>query len=165
MEDAYHGAASVARQMALVALVIGLSLSAAATERVDLGLVLSTSLAWSFVPVLQLLTGLVLTRGAADRSAAVIAYFGTHGPWTLWILSVHGVFLLAGPARDAALWFALTAVVPAVWTARLLLTLCRVHLGLSPGESRRRVLIHQGLSYGLVLAYVQFAVALDARLA
>ena len=44
-------------QMALVAVVIGTSLSVSSTERIDLLLVLSTSITWAFVPVLQLLTG------------------------------------------------------------------------------------------------------------
>jgi hypothetical protein len=150
-------------QMTLVALVIGVSLSAASTERVDFRLVLSTSLAWSFVPALQLLTGLVLTRGSADRLRALEAYFRTHVPWSLWILGVHALFVVATPARDAALWVALTAVVPAVLTARALLALCRSRLALSPRAARRRVAVHQALSYGLVLLYVEFAVALGAR--
>jgi hypothetical protein len=151
-------------RMALLSVILGVSLSAAATERVDAGLVLSTSLAWSFVPVLQLLTGLVLTRGTANRADALDAYFATHGPWSLWILGVHALYLLAGPARDAALWIALTAAVPAVWTARLLVRMCRERLGLSARESRARVLLHEAISYGLVLLYVQYSVALGARL-
>ena len=152
-------------RMALISLVLGVSLSAASTERVDAGLVLATSLAWSFVPVLQLLTGLILIRGSAGRAAALDAYFATHMPWSFWILGVHALFLLAGPARDIALWIALTAVVPAVWTAWLLVEMCRDRLGLSPRESRQRVILHEVLSYSLVLAYVHFAVALGARLA
>lgn len=152
-------------RMALLSVILGVSFSAAATERVDAGLVVSTSLAWSFVPVVQLLTGLVLTRGSAKRFTALDAYFATHRPWSLWILGIHALFLLAGPARSAALWLALTAVVPAVWTARLLVTMCRDRLGLSARESRRRVAIHEVLSCGLILLYVWFAAALGARLA
>lgn len=150
--------------MMLVSLVIGVSLAAASTERVEIRLILSTSLAWSFVPVLQLLTGLVLTRGTPQRFAALDAYFGTHAPWSLWILGVHALFVVVGPARDAAEWVALTAVVPAAWTARALVVLCRTSLGLSPGHARRRVAVHQALSYGLVLLYLDFAVRLGARL-
>lgn len=150
--------------MTLVSLVIGVSLAAASTERVEIRLILSTSLAWSFVPLLQLLTGLVLTRGITARVAALDAYFGTHAPWSLWILGVHALFVVAGPARDAALWLALTGVLPAVWTARALLAFCRCRLGLSSREARRRVALHQVLSYGLVLLYVDFAVRLGARL-
>lgn len=150
--------------MTLVALVIGVSLAAGSTERIDAGLVLSTSLAWSFVPVLQLLTGLVLTRGSRDRIATLDAYFGTHAPWSLWILGVHALFLVVSPARDAALWLSVTAVLPAVLTARALIILCRSRLGLSTWEARRRVALHQFLSYALVLLYVDFAVALGARL-
>ncbi len=75
--------------MALVALVIGTSVSAAATERVTLSLVLTSALAWSFVPLLQLGTGLWLVRsaGAGRRVAALERYFETHRPWSLFILA------------------------------------------------------------------------------
>jgi hypothetical protein len=151
--------------MALLSVILGVSFSAAATERVDAGLVVSTSAAWSFVPVAQLLTGLLLTRGVPERVAALDAYFATHGPWSLWILSVHALFLLAEPARSAALAIAVSGAVPGIWTARLLVRLCRERLGLSARESRRRVAIHEALSYGLIGLYVWFASALGARLA
>ncbi len=151
--------------MVLISLVLGVSLSAASAERVDAGLVISTSAAWSFVPMLQLLTGLVLTRGSADRIGALDDYFATHVPWSLWILAVHALFLVVGPARDAALLILLTGVVPAIWTARLLVRMCREGLALSAREAWRRVAVHEAISYALVLAYVHFAVALGARLA
>ena len=92
-------------RMALIALLIGTSLSAAATERVDIWLVLSATLAWSFVPVLQLLTGLVLVQGTAlDWRRALEAYFATHWPWSLWIVGVHAAFV-AIPVTFLALLF------------------------------------------------------------
>lgn len=157
-------AVRVLGKMALVSLILGVSLSAASTGRVEAGLVLSASLAWSFVPVLQLLTGVILTRGSADRSGALDAYFATHRPWSLWILGVHALLVLASPARDAALWLAVTAIVPAVWTAWLLIGMCRRSLGLSASRARRRVMAHEALSYGLLFAYIYFAVALGARI-
>ena len=151
--------------MALVAVVIGTSLSVASTERIDIFLVLSTSLSWAFVPVLQLLTGSILVRGVSGKGEALAAYFGAHAPWSLWIIAVHAVFLAVGPARDHALWIALTGVIPAILTVRLLLALCEQELHFPRHVARRRVVVHQLASYLLVGLYVNFAVALWPRLA
>ena len=152
-------------RMALVALVIGTSLTVSATERIDLWLVLSTSSSWVFVPVLQLLTGLILVRGVSGKGPALAAYFGTHVPWSLWIIAVHALLFVVGPARDEALWLAVTAVIPAVLTVRLLLALCEREWGIPRDVARRRVAAHQALSYLLVLVYASLAVALWPRLA
>ena len=81
------------------------------------------------------------------------------------VMVQFALFLLVGPSRDAALWIGVTAIVPAAWTAWLLVVMCRHTLGLSARESRLRVALHEGLSYGLVLLYVHVAVALGARVA
>ena len=151
--------------MVLVTLVIGTSLSVVSTERIDIFLVLSTSVSWAFVPVLQLLTGSILVRGVSGKVEAFAAYFGTHTPWSLWIITLHALFLVVGPARDAALWLGLTAIVPATLTVRLLLALCEREYGLSRHLARRRVAVHQLASYSLVGLYLNFAVALWPRLA
>jgi hypothetical protein len=150
--------------MLLVALVIGTSLSVVSTERIDILLVLSTSVSWAFVPVLQLLTGWILVRGVSAKVDAFAAYFGTHTPWSLWIIALHALFLVVAPAREAELWLALTAIVPATLTVRLLLELCEHELGLPPDIARRRVAVHQLASYALVGLYLNFAVALWPRL-
>ena len=152
-------------RMAFVALVIGTSLAVSSTERIDLSVVLSTTTTWTFVPLLQLATGLILVRGVRGTTAALAAYFDTHVPWSMWIIVSHAVLLLAGPARDAALWMALTAVIPAFLTIRLLVVLCETQLGMSRRLALRRVAVHQTVSYALVLLYVAIAVALWPRLA
>ena len=151
--------------MSLVAVVIGTSLGVGATERIDFFLVLSTSASWVFVPLLQLLTGWILVRGVSRKGDAFAAYFGTHMPWSLWIITLHALFLVVGPAREAALWLGLTAIVPATLTVRLLLALCEREFGLSRPLARRRVAMHQLASYALVGLYLNFAVALWPRLA
>jgi hypothetical protein len=153
-------------RMALVALVIGTSVSVSSTERIDVSLLLSGWIAWSFVPVLQLLTGAVLVRGAAmPRTRALGEYFGTHWPWSLWIIGMHAAILLIVPARDLSLWLAITAAVPAVATIRLLIDFCRGRLGMSRRLAIRRVATHQALTVALILSYANFAVALWPRVA
>lgn len=152
--------------MGLVAVIIGTSVSVAATERIDWSLMLTSSLAWSFVPILQLLTGtvLVLPRKRMGRIDALEAYFSTHVPWSLWILGVHALLLLTGLTRDVAHWVVITAAIPAALTVRLLLAFCRERLGMDAPAARRQVVLHQLLSYTLVILYLNFAVALWPRL-
>ena len=147
--------------MALVALVIGTSVAAAATERLTLGLVLISTLAWAFVPVIQLGTGLWLVRAApvGHRRPVLERYFDTHSFWSLWILAVHAIFLMWPAARGQALLFLPLALVPAALTARALVRLCGEALDLPASTARRRVAVHQALTYLVVAAYASWASA------
>ena len=147
--------------MGLVALVIGTSVAAAATERVTIPLVLASSLGWAFVPVIQLLTGLVLVRGAARgcRLHALEQYFDTHRAWSLWILGVHAVFLLVPASRGVGLVLVPFALLPALLTIRALVRVCREVLGMPATAARRAVALHQAVTYVIVLAYAAWASA------
>ena len=150
--------------MTLISLVLGTSLTVAATERVTISLVLAGTLGWSFVPMLQLLTGLLLIRGGRPgHVAALEPYFDTHWPWSLWILTSSAVLLMIPTTRAFGVWAALTAAVPLIWTIRLLIGCCRDVLHLSNRQARRRVALHQIVTYAITLAYVNAAVALWPR--
>jgi hypothetical protein len=152
--------------MALVALVIGTSLTASATERVTLSLVMAGAIGWSFVPLLQLLTGLFLIRGAEPgrRLALLDRYFATGWPWALWILVVHGTFVLWPWSRRFGHYeLAIAALVPILWTIKLLIEYCQRELHLDAHRARIRVVQHQALTYSLFAAYVFFAVSLWPR--
>jgi len=153
--------------MGLVALVIGTAVAAAATERVTIPLVLTSTLGWAFVPVIQLLTGLLLVRGVAPgrRVYALERYFDTHRPWSLWILGVHAVFLLVPASRGVALVITPLAILPAVLTVRALVKVCREVLGMPATAARRAVALHQAVTYVIVLAYAAWASAYLPRAA
>ena len=159
-------AGSVLARMALVAVIIGTSVTVSATERVTLSLVLAGAIGWSFVPVLQLLTGLLLIRGTGRgrRIHLLDRYFATGWAWNLWILAIH-VTLLSWPAgrRLGTLVIGMAAVIPIVWTLKLLFDYCRRDLGLDGRGARLRVFQHQAVTYALVVAYVMFAVSLWPR--
>lgn len=149
--------------MVLVSLIIGTATTAAATGRVTLSLVVSGALGWSFVPVLQLLTGSILVRGPqGDRPRLLEHYFALHWPWSLWLLAYHGALLLL-PTRALGTWLALTAVVPIAVTARLLLRFTRSRVTADRRAAIRRVVLHQAITYGVFLAYAAAAVALWSR--
>ena len=152
--------------MALIALVIGTAVSTAATERVTLGLVLTSALAWSFVPVLQLGTGLWLVRNAGPgrRMLALERYFDTHPAWSVFILGFHAVLLAWPPSRGYALLLAPLAIFPIVLTMFSLTRLCREVLGMTTGTATRAVLVHQAMTYVVVAVYAGWASAYLPRI-
>ena len=151
--------------MVLIALVVGTSVSVSATERVTISLVAAAAIGWSFVPLAQLFTGLVLIRGSAgERLPLLNRYFATHRPWSLWIITLHFALLTSAVARQLGLWSTVTAVVPFVWTIWLLRRFCRDELGVEGRYAWLRVAVHQSVTYAVVLAYVFVAVALWPRI-
>ena len=149
--------------MLLVSLIIGTATAVAATGRVTVSLVGSGALGWSFVAVLQLLTGLILVRGPrGERLRQLERYFALHWPWSLWILAYHAALLLL-PTRALGTWLALTGVVPMAVTARLLLQFTEAYVTLDRRAAIRRVVLHQAITYTLFLTYAAVAVALWSR--
>lgn len=157
----------VAARMALVAAVIGTSVTVSATERVTLSLVLAGFLGWSFVPLLQLGTGLLLVRGAEARRRLDLLdrYFALGWAWNLWVVVIHGVLLMWPAGRRLGVTaVGIAAVVPIVWTLELLFDYCRRDLGLDHHGALVRLVQHQVVTYSLVVAYVVFAVSLWPRI-
>lgn len=154
--------------MALTALVIGTAAGVSGTGRVTVPLVLSTTLIWSWVPVVQLLTGMVVVQGRGPaRGVALMQYFATGRYWSIWILCI-AVILLLLPDPQLWMWLdylLLTFLVPATLTARSLRRMRRELFGDSPAAARWRVAAHQLITYSIVVLYIAWAVALWPRLA
>lgn len=158
-------AVSILGRMLLVAAVVGTSVTATATEHVDLWLLLSGTAGWSFVPLLQLGTGLVLIRGARRPLTLLLdRYFATGWPWSLWILTAHAALLVIPWLRGYAFGLLLTVAIPIWLTSRLLGDLCQRELGMPRRAAKRRVIEHQALTYALIVLYVQLSVALWPRI-
>jgi hypothetical protein len=152
-------------RMLLVAAVVGVSVTVTATEHVDVWLVISGTAGWSFVPVLQLGTGLVLIRGARlPLTSALDRYFATGWPWSLWILTAHTALLLIPWLRGYSFGLLATVAIPIWLTFRLLVDVCQRDLGMPRRAAMRRVTEHQALTYTLIVLYVQISVALWPRI-
>ena len=152
------------RTPALLALMLGVLMSVAATGRVTLSLVLSQTLYWSFVPILQSITATVFVASAPARpvnlARAVELLFKGHAPWSLWLI---GVAVAQTLSVDLDLLLA-SAVIPFAWTARILSVFAREVLGLPRGAALRRVLAHQAATVFLILLYVELATRLSVRM-
>ena len=153
-------------QMALVALVIGTSVSIAATERVTISQVLTGAAAWAFVPLIQLCTGLWVVRGAGPgrRVWALERYFDTHRPWSLFLLASHAVLLVWTPARSNRVFLLPFAAVPIALTVFALTRVCREVVGMSAASARRAVALHQAMTYAVLIAYLAWASAYLPRI-
>ena len=152
-------------QMALTALVIGTATAVLGAGRVTIPLIASTMLIWIWIPIVQLFTGLYFVRGArGPRSDALVRYFDTGRYWLGWLLLFTVVILLA-PRPFAILHYAVaTAIVPAALTRRALVWVGKT-CGMPERTARRRALMHQAITYTIVLLYFGWAVALWPRLA
>ena len=134
--------------------------------RVTVPLIAGTTLIWIWIPLVQLLTGLLFVRGARVPTAEALArYFETGRYWSCWLLLFTAVLLLA-PRPFAILdWAAATALIPVVLTTRALRKTAREVCGASERSARRRALVHQAITHTILVLYFGWAVALWPRLA
>ena len=147
----------------LLTLLFGIVTSAAATGRVVASLVVSQTICWTFVPVLQFVTGSGLIGASPNRLVtfprAIELLFAAHGPWSLWLVAI-GVAQMLTPNQNVVI---LSAAVPGIWTAWILLAFSHDVLGLPAGRGRLAVFLHQAATVLLILAYVEFASRLSVR--
>ena len=149
---------------ALVAVMLGLLNATAAVGHVSATLVASEIVAWSFIPVLQLLTGAGLIASAGARRVtfprAMELLFAAHLPWSLW-LAATTVFVTIRPDPSIVIG---SGVVPMAATAVMLMAFGREVLGLSRREARVRVWAHQAATIVLIVGYIELATRLSVRI-
>jgi hypothetical protein len=152
------------RMPTLLAVMLGLLNATAAAGHVTASLVASEIVAWSFVPLLQLLTGSALIASAGARRVtfprAVELLFAAHLPWSLWLV-VNTVFQTVNPDPYVVIG---SGVVPMAATAVLQLAFGRQVLGLNLREASVRVFAHQAATVMLIVAYIELATRLSVRI-
>jgi hypothetical protein len=148
---------------ALVAIVLGATVSILCTGILTSGLWLGSTVCWAFVPALQALIGVAVLRQPGRQSvpAFIEELFSTHRPWTAWYLAIAAAALVY--PRLGPTIIEITALVPLAFTAARLLDLCTSRLGMDRRTAWRRVLAHQFVTYSIVLVYIQMASALAPR--
>ena len=148
----------------LVVLILGISTSIAGAGRVTVSLVLGSALCWSFVVMLQLLTGLALIASAPSRRVdlprAIELLFDAHGPWSIWLALVGFLYTIAASLSTMVL----STVGPFVWTAVIVWAYTREVLGVPRGAALARTLAHQALSVALIIGYVELTTRLSLRI-
>lgn len=147
-------AVTALRRPATVTLVIGASMAMAATGRATPALVLSTTVTWSYIVLLQLAIALPLVAPAARRTVgvarAVDLFFTGHAPWSLFVLAVAAAqtLPLGWPTRPV-LWLAL---LPLILTARIVAAFFREVLAMDGRAAVRMMLAHQAITWTVFVA-------------
>jgi hypothetical protein len=150
---------------ALLAAMLGLLNSTAAAGHVSATLVASEIGAWSFVPLLQLMTGAALIASAKKTRRvtfprAIELLFAAHAPWSLWLVAVT-IYQTIGANPYIVIG---SGVVPLAITAFMLGAFGREVLGLSGREAMVRVFAHQAVTILLIVAYIELATRLSVRI-
>jgi hypothetical protein len=144
-------------RLALVALIVGGSITVSSARTVPLDLVLAQLLAWSFVPLLQLLAAIALCAIARTRSVTLarsleLLFIG-HLPWSLWTLAMTGVFAFTQIDVTQVVQV-LSLLIPGAWTAVIVAAFCRAVLGCSPRGAHLLTAGHQAVTWTLLFTYV-----------
>ena len=151
----------------MVAVIIGMAVTLASAERVPVGLLVMGVACWSFVPVLQLLIGAIVTALAPSRpvrmARAIELLFVAQLPWSLWVVAMTGLYRFS-PADPGLIVQAPSLMIPAVWTAWILWAFCRIVLGCAERRALLLLVVHQALTWTLFFAYALLASGFSARI-
>jgi hypothetical protein len=146
---------------AFVALLIGSVVAISSTGRVTLGLVAGVALCWSVVPALQMAIGALVIASARGRGVAMPhaldLLFAGHLPWSVWLLVAAAWVTFSGVPFAFGRTLALSLLVPAAWTARIVFAFCRTVLGDTARGALLRTVAHQTIVWIVGLAYVVLA--------
>ena len=154
------------RRPLLVALVFGVTTAMSTTGRVTPSLLLSTTLCWSFVVVLQAVIATALIAAPARRTVglprALDLFFAGHAPWSLWMLAAAA---WAPSPIGRPVWPLLAAAaVPLLLTPRIVKAFFQEVLEMDPRHAFARAAAQQAISWGAFVALFGTAVALTPRI-
>lgn len=141
-----------------VALMLGCTISLLASSRLSFGLVLSTSIIWSYVPVAELAALLLVSRNnraGLPSSQLIDPFFAGHAPWLLWIL-IAGFGFSFLPFTFAyklfPFWLLGGGVVALAWSLWIDYHFFRGVLGESSGRAILKLTLQRLISWTLIVA-------------
>jgi len=144
------------RRPAIAALVIGTAVPIMAVQRITVALLAWSIASFVFVVAIQMAVGTAVIASAPSRRAGLLRaldlWFAGHAPYSLWLLAVAGAFA-AMPWASLDLLIAL-AVIPAAWTAVIVVAFCRRVLGTSRAGARWRAAVHFVVVWAIALELV-----------
>lgn len=154
------------RRPLLATVVIGVAMALSATGHVTPALALRTTIAWSFVVVLQVAIALLLITGQSRRTVGIARgldlFFLSHAPWSLSLLFTAAFLAPLDPPQAVLV---LLALVPIGVTARAIAAFFREVLQLAPRQAAMRTVLHQVLTWGVFVALYGTSIALTPRVA
>jgi len=153
------------RRPFLATVVLGGAIAIAGTGHVTPALVISTTLCWAFVVVLQIAIALALIAAPSRRTVGVARaldlFFASHAPWSFWLLAAA---LMPASIGRPVVALLLAALVPMLLTQRMIAAFFREVLELAPAHAIVRTAVHQAITWGLFVLLYGWAVALWPRI-
>lgn len=159
------GPIAALRRPLLAAIVLGVSIAMSATGRVTPALVLGTTVAWSFVVVLQIAIALAVIAGPARRTVglprALDLFFASHAPWSFFFLIA---VVLPPPVGGSTLTLLALTVIPIPLTVRAIAAYFREVLLLNRRRARLLTAVHQAITWTVFVLLFGSVVALRPRI-
>jgi len=158
-------ALTAVRRPLLVVVVIGVSVSIAATGRATPALVVATTVSWSYIVLLQLLIAVPLISQGARRTVglarAIDLFFAGHAPWSLLALAAA---VWTPSAAGRPFWpLAVLTIVPILLTPRIVSAFFLEVLGLEWGAARRAAIVHQAVTWTVFVVLFWIVNAISPR--
>ena len=160
------GPLAALRRPLVAAIILGSSMTIAATRQAEPAILLGTIACWSSVIVLQVLIALLVIAKPASRTVgiprALDLFFASHAPWSLWMLA--SVAWAPLPGVRSTLVLLLAALAPLLLTPRMIAAFFREVLELDPRVALLRTVIHQAITWTTFVVLYGSAVALLPRI-
>ena len=109
------------KRPALVALILGCTVSFLTARSLTLRLVVSSSVTWSYVPLLEIASLAIVWkwhRPTLPLPRTIDVFFTGHGPWSLWLISSGALWAGLPQLISSRVWLG-SAVVVLIWSAYL----------------------------------------------
>ena len=158
------GALGALRRPLLAAVVLGAAMAISATGHVTPPLVLRTTIAWSYVVVLQVAIALLLITRESRRTVGVARaldlFFASHAPWSLSLLAAAALPASMEPPQVVLV---VLALIPIALTVRAIAAFFREVLLLAPRRAATRTALHQAITWSTFAVLYGTVVALTPR--
>jgi hypothetical protein len=109
------------KRPALVALILGCTVSFLTARSLTLRLVVSGAVTWSFVPLLEVASLAIVWkwhRPTLPLPTTVDVFFTGHGPWSLWLIGSGALWAGLPQLVPSRVWLG-SGVVVLVWSGQL----------------------------------------------
>jgi hypothetical protein len=146
------------RGPALVALVLGCTMSLITSGSLIPRLAASAAIYWSFVPLAETAAlAVVCWNGKRTRTfrQTVDLFFAGHGPWLLWLAGLCVIWCFVPPVQAFAftrVWLYGAGAIVIVWSAYIDFCFFRFVMNRSPIQASRDFVLQRLISWTLIIA-------------
>ena len=147
------------RKPLLLLFVLGCGVSAAASGRFSVRLVLDGAVSFAFLPAIELIALAVVNAAGSRRrqpfARSVDQFFAGNRPWLIWIVGVSAALALLRPRGlgTRMTLFVLSAIVPFAYSCLVDFRFFRDVAGRSPRGAMADLLLNRAIGWPMGIAY------------